>query len=108
MFFPLHAKNSSLPVLAPNRGGDLQYYDPDTLADGIEKHTARNYAKWLVFTKVFPGKDALDSSYGTASFPPIPLRITGLTLNAVCEYLGREGRKKIHCSPNCSTAITPQ
>ena len=97
MFFPLDAKNSFLPVLAPNHGGDLQYCEPDTLADGIKKCAASKYAKWLAFTKVFPGKDALDFSWGTASFSPTPLHITGLALTAVYQYLGREGRKKIHC-----------
>lgn len=58
----LYAKNSFLPVLAPNHGGDPQYYEPDTLADGIKKCASSKYAKWLVFTKVFPGKDVLDSS----------------------------------------------
>lgn len=108
MFFPLYAKNSFLPVLAPNHGGDLQYYEPDTVADGIKKCAASKYAKWLVFTKVFPGKDALNSSYGTASFPPTPLHVTGLALNAAYEYLGREGSKKIYNKPNSSTAITLQ
>lgn len=55
-----------------------------------------------------PGKDALNSSYGTASFPPTPLHVTGLALNAAYEYLCREGSKKIYNKPNSSTAITLQ
>jgi len=103
MFFPLYANNSFLPVLAPNHGGDLQYCEPDSLAGGIKKCASSRCA--IVFTEVFLGRDAPDSSYGAASFPPIPPHVTGPTLNAVCEYLGREGRKRIH-KPNSSTAIT--
>lgn len=77
-----------------------KYYEPATLADGSKKCAASKYAEVLVFTEVFPGKGAPDSSYGTASFPPTPLHGTGLALNAAREYLGREGREKIHYKPN--------
>lgn len=88
--------------------GDLQYYEPDTLADGIQKRAASKYTEWLVFTKVFPGKDALGSSYGTVAFPPTPPHITGPTLNAACAYRGEEGRKQIHDKPNSGAALTLQ
>lgn len=99
-FHFMQTKKIFLPMLAPNRGGDLRYYERATLADGSKKCAASKYAEVLVFTEVFPGRDAPDSSYGTASFPPTPLHVTGLALNAAREYRGREGREKIHYKPD--------
>lgn len=62
----------------------------------------------LVLTQVFPGEDAPDSAQGTVSFPPTPLRSTGLTLNGACGHLGREGREKTCYKRNSSTAIALQ